>query len=139
MSQMFGRLEVTGVLLSQDQACLWPEGYYQRMVLVALHDPKTGASGHLLYCLQVNDNACPRYGDDIVQAEAWTDEPSLFPLRWIGKECPHPLDLLQLPDDSTPAARTAQTDAIISHCRNGAKVQHEEHGVAGSGLYACKQ
>ncbi len=121
----FCGMDVTGVLLCQQQACLWREEREQSLILVALRDNKTGESGHVLYCLEVDKRDC-------VEEETWTDNPKLFPTN--HDEAASLQDLLCLADDNTPRQRTEEIDAVLGACWQGSPVVYTE-GDAGWGLY----
>jgi hypothetical protein len=120
------KLAVTGVLIYQNQTCLWREERGQSLVLVALEDERTGEKGHVLYQLEVDKR-------DILEEETYTDNPKLF-----AKEHPEGSDLqdlLSLPDGNTPTERTEEIEDILAACWNGDNVEYKE-GDAGWGLYA---
>ena len=121
-----GGLVITDVLLSQSQTCLWREERGQSMILVALRDPKTNESGHLLYCLETDKRDC-------LEEETWTDNPELF-----ANEHPEAYelqDLLGLSGKATQTKRTEAIDEVLGECWAGSLVVYKE-GSAGWGLYA---
>ena len=97
------------------------------MILVALRDGKTGESGHVLYCVEVDKR-------DIVEEKMWTDNPKLFATNHGGIDA-EPQELLCLVDDSTPRQKTEEIDAILGACRHGTQVEYTD-GPDGWGLYA---
>lgn len=126
MNHKFGGLDVTGVLLSQEQTSLWREEHAQHMVLVSVRDPKSNESGHVLYCLELNKRDC-------VDERTWTDNARLFATE--HPEAYQLQELLGLPDADTPRVRTEEIDTIIHCCMEGSDVIYLK-GEAGWGLYA---
>lgn len=125
----FCGMDVTGVLLYQHQTSLWREERSQSLILVALRDNKTGESGHVLYCLEVDKRDC-------VEEETWTDNPKLFDHVLPDIDGPSCLqELLCLADSNTPRQRTEEINAILGECWAGSQVEYKE-GDAGWGLYA---
>lgn len=122
----FGGLVITDVLLSQSQTCLWREERGQNMILVALSDPKTNETGHLLYCLETDKR-------DILEEETWTDNPKLFANE--HPEADQLQDLLGLSGKAAQTERTEAVDEVLGACWEGSQVEYKE-GDAGWGLYA---